>query len=150
MTRINADIEPCRLTDQHLLAEYNEMAMVYASLRRSRNAQSDDTLLKRIPMQYTLNGGHVLFFYNKLTFLGNRYQALIDELKHRGYNLDPNRSFTTPGEFPEYFYNDWKASGVDRKIIIERIVERINRKPAWYKYYGKQISDTFIAEKYGE
>lgn len=150
MTRINANLDPIRLTDQHLMAEYNETAMVYASLRRSRKAQTDKTLLSRIPKEFTLNGGHVLFFYNKLGFLHKRYQSLIVELKNRGYNLDPERIIVAENEFPDYFYGDWEASDRDLSIISERIVQRINMKPLWYKYKRSPIDSEFIDKMYGE
>ena len=60
MTRINV-IPVDQLTDQHLVAEYREMLMVPASLKRSLGSKNGmDT--KRIPKQYTLNTGHVYFF----------------------------------------------------------------------------------------
>ena len=150
MTRINADLDPKRLTDQHLMAEYNETAMVYASLRRSRKAQTDKTLLSRIPKEYTLSTGHVMFFYNKLGFLDKRYRSLIVELKIRGYNLNDDRVMTLPDEFPPIFYGDWEFTNKDRKVISERIIERINRKPHWYRYYRDKIGANFIDEMYGE
>jgi deoxyribonuclease (pyrimidine dimer) len=148
MTRINADLDPSILTDQHLMAEYREMAMVPASLRRSRRSQSDHELLKKVAKTYTLNRGHVIFFYNKLDFLSKRYANLVEELTKRGYTLDTSRTFNV-AEFPDYFQNDWAASDVDRRIIAARLVERINQKPGWYKHYGTTISTNFIEDNYG-
>lgn len=74
MTRINANLDSTILTDQHLMAEYRELPMVISSLRRSLKTQSVNKVLKRIPKQFTLNKGHCLFFYNKLGFLGYRYE----------------------------------------------------------------------------
>ena len=61
MTRINA-VHPTVLTDQHLMAEYRELTMVMGSLKRSLNSKNG---LPPIPEKYTLNAGHVTFFYNK-------------------------------------------------------------------------------------
>jgi len=85
MTRINSDIDPKQLMDQHLMAEYRELPMVLSSLRRSLRTQSEREILKKIPPRFTLNKGHVLFFYNKLTFLKDRYTRIVDELLNRGY-----------------------------------------------------------------
>ena len=63
MTRINL-VEPSELTDQHLIAEYREIFMVGGSLKRtlvSKVGYRED----RVPKRYTLNTGHVYFFYNK-------------------------------------------------------------------------------------
>ena len=62
MTRINL-IEPSELTDQHLIAEYREIFMVGGSLKRTLVSKSGYQELK-VPKSYTLNAGHVYFFYN--------------------------------------------------------------------------------------
>jgi deoxyribonuclease (pyrimidine dimer) len=150
MTRINADLDPKRLTDQHLLAEYNEMAMVYASLRRSLRSYPKHKVLERIPKNYVLGSGHVMFFYNKLIFLNKRYQLLVDELVKRNYNLNENRVIFSETEFDPVFYNDWTATDIDRRTISERLIVRINKKPQWYKYHKAPIESKFIEEMYGE
>lgn len=61
MARINV-VHPTVLTDQHLMAEYRELTMVMGSLKRSLNSKNG---LPPIPAKYTLNAGHVAFFYNK-------------------------------------------------------------------------------------
>ena len=38
-------------------------------------------------------GVNVYFFYNKGKYLYKRYQELITEMKHRGFNPDSNRLF---------------------------------------------------------
>lgn len=150
MTRINADLDPKRLADQHLMAEYQELAMVHASLRRSMRAKSVQKILSTIPPRYVLGKGHVTFFYDKLKFLDARYKQLIQELRARNYNLNPDRSFTYDGEFPAEFYNDWQALPDDRRLIAERLASRIMEKPTWYKYYGKTIPDDFVSKNYPE
>lgn len=143
MTRINCDLEPSELTDQHLMAEYRELPMVFGSLKRSLKAQPLNSLLKKIPKNYTLNTGHVTFFYNKLKFLELRYNRLRDELKKRNYNLDDNRNLDLDS-FPRILYNDWSDSKRDREILFERLKIRIAEKPNWYRYYSKPIDDNFI------
>ena len=63
MTRINI-VEPSELTDQHLIAEYREITMVPGSLKRTLVSKIGYQE-KRVPKKFTLNGGHVYFFYNK-------------------------------------------------------------------------------------
>lgn len=138
MTRINSDVDPKKLMDQHLMAEYRELPMVLASLRRSLKTQSEREVLKKIPPRFTLNRGHVLFFYNKLTFLRNRYDRLVNELNNRGYQLDQGRTLDLSG-IPSKFFNDWIATNADNAVLEQRIKEKIDMKPSWYKYYGKPI-----------
>ena len=139
MTRINSDIDPKQLMDQHLMAEYRELPMVIASLKRSLTTQSEREILKKIPPRFTLNKGHVLFFYNKLTFLKDRYVRLVDELINRGYNLDHTRTLDF-NNIPATFFNNWTATPTDNAVLEQRIREKIAMKPTWYKYYGKSIT----------
>ena len=130
MTRINI-IPPSELTDQHLIAEYREITMVPAAL--SRTLKSKAGLQKnRISKKYTLNTGHVYFFYDKGKYLDKRYSQLVQEMKKRGFYVDQTRKF--PKEiFPAELYNDWIPSADDQKIIRERISEKIQQKPNWYR-----------------
>jgi hypothetical protein len=65
MTRIN--VVPVEdLTDQHLMAEYRELPMVLAAARRSKIEGYE------VSHAYTLNKGHVKFFYSKKRWLTSR------------------------------------------------------------------------------
>ena len=67
MTRINI-VDPTELTDQHLIAEYREIFMVAGSLHRTLMSKLG-YVESKVPVQYTLNRGHVYFFYNKGKYL---------------------------------------------------------------------------------
>ena len=138
MTRINI-VDPKELTDQHLVAEYREIFMVGSSLQRSLASPNWD--VKKIPAQFTLNKGHVSFFYDKGEYLHKRYKALIREMKKRGMNPDKDRVFLRE-QWPDELYKDWKATERDRDIVRERINDRINSKPGWYRYYGEEIAES--------
>ena len=130
MTRINI-ISPSELTDQHLIAEYREITMVPAALSRTLKSKTGFKK-ERISKNYTLNTGHVYFFYDKGLYLNKRYDELVKEMKIRGFNPDPNRKF--PKEvFPKELYNDWMPTLEDQKIIRKRLAEKIAMKPNWYR-----------------
>jgi deoxyribonuclease (pyrimidine dimer) len=130
MTRVNI-VPVSELMDQHLVAEYRELLMVPASLKRSLKGKLD--IIPRIPKSYTLGKGHVLFFMDKGLYLDKRYQELIAEMKSRGMKPDPNRVFPKDA-FPKEFYNDWAPTEQDLAIIRARIKEKISMKPDWYRY----------------
>ena len=132
MTRINL-ISPSELSDQHLIAEYREIFMVGSSLQRSIKSKNWGTTKKNQPKQFTLNKGHVKFFYNKGKYLHKRYLLLISEMKARGMNPDPNRKFKK-GQWPEELYNDWNPNESDIKIIRTRIKQKLLEKPYWYRW----------------
>ena len=131
MTRINI-VNPSELTDQHLIAEYREITMVPAALNRTLNSKSGYQE-KKVSDRYTLNTGHVYFFYNKGKYLHNRYKQLIAEMKRRGFSPDSTRVFPTEVFKDNGLYNDWLPNVEDYKIIRQRIEERISAKPNWYR-----------------
>ena len=137
MTRINI-VEPSELTDQHLIAEYREIFMVGGSLKRTLVSKSGYRE-EKVPKQYTLNSGHVYFFYNKGKYLHKRYHQLIEEMKQRGFNPDSGRVFPSEIFKENNLYNDWLPSLEDYKIIRQRIEEKIAMKPHWYKKNKKRL-----------
>ena len=132
MTRINL-VDPSELTDQHLVAEYREIFMVGSSLQRSLKSKNWEKTLANIPKKYTLNKGHVTFFYNKGKYLYKRYELLIEEMKNRGMNPDSERKFKTE-QWPDELFNDWEPEPDDYKVIRARIKEKIEMKPDWYRF----------------
>ena len=132
MTRINL-VNPKELSDQHLIAEYREIFMVGSALQRSLNSPRWEKTKKTLPSEFTLNNGHVKFFYNKGKYLHKRYLRLIDEMKERGMNPDPKRKFKTE-QWPTELYKDWEPKKQDIEIIKARIQQRINQKPSWYRW----------------
>jgi deoxyribonuclease (pyrimidine dimer) len=141
MTRINT-IDVSLLADQHLMAEYRELPMVTASLRRSVKGQSNSRILSKIPKQYTLNKGHVLFFYNKGQFLVDRYNALIDELYERKYNINPSgRTVSFDIHFEHHFDKTWTPRDVDHVTNCNRILQRINERRGWYRMKGELMNE---------
>ena len=129
MTRINI-VHPSELTDQHLIAEYREIFMVGSALQRSLKSKSWD--IKSIPKRYTLNTGHVKFFYNKGKYLSKRYDELIKEMKLRGMKPNSERVFKRE-QWPDGLWNDWIPLVEDYKIIRKRIEQKIAMKPDWYR-----------------
>ncbi|MBR20726.1 MAG: endonuclease V [Euryarchaeota archaeon] len=133
MTRINL-VDPKELTQQHLVAEYREIFMVGSSLQRSLRSPNWHKTKETLPKEFTLNGGHVKFFYNKGKYLHNRYLELVKEMKRRGMKPDPTRTFKKE-QWPNELYKNWTPNNKAIQIIRQRINERIKQKPNWYKFY---------------
>ena len=131
MTRINI-IPPKELYDQHLIAEYREITMVPAALSRTLNSKAG-LIRSKIPKNYTLNKGHVYFFYNKGKYLDNRYNELIVEMKNRGIIPDENRLYPKQIFIDNNLYYDWEPSEIDMQVIRLRIEQKIKQKPDWYR-----------------
>ncbi|HJL92464.1 MAG TPA: pyrimidine dimer DNA glycosylase/endonuclease V [Woeseiaceae bacterium] len=133
MTRINL-VDPVELSNQHLIAEYREIFMVGSALQRSIKSKNWENVKSNLPSKFTLNTGHVKFFYNKGKYLHKRYKLLVKEMKRREMRPDPDRKFRK-SQFPRDFYKDWSPDPKDLEVIRRRILEKINQKPDWYKWY---------------
>ena len=131
MTRINI-IPVSELHDQHLIAEYREITMVPAALNRTLNSKTG-LIREKISKSFTLNSGHVYFFYDKGLYLDKRYTEIVNEMKSRGFNPDSARIFPIEIFKDNDLYNDWTPTIEDQKLIRQRIQERINSKPDWYR-----------------
>lgn len=134
MTRINL-VDPDELMDQHLIAEYREIRLLCANLKRTLASKHGFQSIK-VPHAFTLNKSHCYFFYNKGQYIHNRYDDLRREMIARGF--DPQHEF--PREvWPDNLYNDWTPSERDKNIVRDRISTRIKERPNWYRYRGEIV-----------
>lgn len=133
MVRINL-IDPKKLADQHLIAEYNETLMLLGYVRKHAP--------KNIPESYRLGKGHIKFFANKLKYLEKRHNVIKIEMLSRGFK--PNKTINLK-EFHKSLHNDWTPSKKDIQVIKSRLKQKLEKKPEWYRYYGKNKDlDFFI------
>lgn len=135
MVRINL-IPPRMLSDQHLIAEMNEIGMLFGYVRKYPKKEE-------IKKEFTLNNGHIKFFKNKLGYLKKRYEEIQKEMKKRGFNPKKKLDYSV---YNEWHMGQWKPRRKDYNIIIERISERLREKPEWYRYRGKYIKKEGIEE----
>jgi len=135
MTRINL-VDPSELMDQHLIAEYREIRLLCANLKRTLNSKSG-FVSQKVPSDFTLNKSHCYFFYNKGKYIHNRYDQLRQEMILRGF--DPQHEFPRDA-WPDALYNDWSPSERDKNIVRDRISLRISQKPNWYRYRGMLVN----------
>lgn len=140
MTHINL-VPPSELTDQHLFAEFREIKMVPKALARSLKARGLRGVLEAIPKEFTLNTGHVMFFYDKGLYLYNRYERIKAELRLRGVKFDEESQFDEHDVFSRNIHlcNYYVPTPEALTIIRQRIAEKIAMKPNWYRYYGKPL-----------
>jgi deoxyribonuclease (pyrimidine dimer) len=149
MTRINL-VRPEDLADQHLFAEWREIKMIVPAAKRSLAAAPAIKVYEKISPHYTLNTGHVTFFYNKLQFLSNRFSDLTDELFQRGFDITPflfgNADFDFVWDKIEQI--TWHPTKKDIQVNIDRIAQRLNERPQWYRYYGDVYAPDFFIDRY--
>ena len=135
MTRINSAIPVQHLTDEHLLAEHREIKRLPYCLERSLKSRSK----RRIPSEFCLGTGHVLFFLNKMKFVLRRYKELFTECCKRGFTVtDYSSNFEN---ISMDYLNDYIPTNTEKEILIKRISERLNNSPksSWH-YCGKKLS----------
>jgi len=135
VTRINL-ISVKHLLDQHLVAEYRELPMVCAALKRSLTAKK----MPKIATQFLLNTGHVSFFYNKQHFLADRYASLVVELTRRGFVTNNPFHRVNWGPFGYVTQIDWTPRQRDIDLSVDRIITRVEQKPLWYRYKRQPVT----------
>lgn len=116
MTRINSGISVGSLMDSHLFSEYRELKRIPNTIT------SGKAVVKNIPKTFSLNKGHVKFYYPRLKYLHKRSNALYQELLKRGYNVEDYSSCFK--SLPPELYNDWDDTEA-KPILVERISERL-------------------------
>lgn len=149
MTRINSNIKAEKLTDEHLRAEIRELPRIVSKIRTYLDKETNIEFIlnksKNIP-EFKLGTGHVMFFYDKIKFLYNRYNSLLEEYRKR-YNKNWNKesiiTFVSNCvlielKYPK-LYNDWKSSEIDDNIIKNRIKHRLENSKQIPHYYSKAI-----------
>jgi deoxyribonuclease (pyrimidine dimer) len=125
MVRINL-IKPKYLADQHLIAEYNEILMLFGYVKKYPKCTN-------IPSNYLLGSGHITFFKNKLLYLKKRHDMIKNEMRRRGFA--PKKTIDL-SIFSRNLIKDWKPDEMDKKIIRNRIIEKLKTKPNFYRYHG--------------
>ena len=96
------------------------------------------------PKSYTLGGGHAMFFYDKMKYVERRWQDVRCECQNRGFTTNIQSLEYSTKVNPTHM-NDWTPDKSAMKVNVERIVQRIQKKPQWYKYYGKPIDSEFMS-----
>jgi len=137
-------VSPKLLTDQHLFAEFRELKMIVPALRRSLKTHTVDEVLSDIPLTFTLGKGHMKFWYNKLLYLSERHRDIQIELVNRHYNFKPFSLLHDTEDLDSQFFRLWAPTTTDFNVIQARIVDRIQMKLNWYRYYGTHLGDVNI------
>ena len=133
MTRISVAVRGSELCDAHLIKERIEILRIPNAIKQGKAK----VVLSKIPNTFTLGTGHVIFFYPRLKYLHNRYNELTQECIKRNFNVtDYSDAFDG---LPENLYNDYEEKTQDRKILVERINERLTGMKN-LKFYGEPIA----------
>lgn len=133
MVRVNI-INPSKLADQHLIAEYNEILMLLGFVKKNPNKKVCGT-------DYCLGEGHINFFKDKLLYLKKRHELLKKEMLNRGFK--PLKTIDLSC-FADCLKKEWSPSLNDFNIINERLKSKILSKPNYYKYYGLVKNSNFF------
>jgi deoxyribonuclease (pyrimidine dimer) len=135
MVRINI-IKPRKLTDQHLIAEYNEILMLFGYVKKHPGTYEVDH-------GYCLGKGHIRFFKDKLVYLKARHELIKQEMKKRGFQ---RRKTINLKKFPKNLQGDWKPKKKDFEVIKKRLREKVRQKPNFYRYYREHRTLNFFLE----
>jgi len=119
MTRINL-VHPSGLSTKHLIAEYRELPRIFTLARKNQYEMHK----KKIPSDYTLGTGHVIFFMDKLKFLSERYDALCQEMLNRNFTCNRVPKDELHAGIQKNMFWDYKPTEAALEINRKRIAER--------------------------
>lgn len=138
MTRINL-IDPEHLTDQHLIAEYRELPRIFALALKHNNSG------KPMPKvsNYRMGSGHVIFFYDKILFLIDRQQKIINELLNRNFSIMHTEVDAPINDLSDKYLNNWSPSTHEISISKQRLKEKLLMRPTFYKHKSKPVGINF-------
>lgn len=123
MTRINL-VDPSYLTDDHRAGEFKEITRIFTDVKNLVLKGKSVSDLK-IPDSYCLGKGHMTFFYNKLSFICDRYQELAIESERRGVNINKDLVVLVIKDaiktIPDEFWNDYKPTPEERYLSFARL-----------------------------
>lgn len=130
MTRINV-ISAQELTRQHLIAEIRELPRIFTLVKNWRNNGVNYYNFKRIKKQpevYTLGTGHMVFFADKLGYLLDRYDALCNEWRDRGYLINQVDNAALIAGIDKAYIKGYEPTKEALQINRQRIADRISGK----------------------
>ncbi len=137
MVRVNL-IDPSFLSDQHLIAEYNEILMLASYIERYPLRECE---VESIPGEYCLGKGHMRFFKDKGPYLIERHETLKKEMRKRGFTprktLSLKKAVNCAGR-------PYAPAEKDKEIIKKRLLEKIELKPDYYRYMGEKKTPDFF------
>ena len=129
--RLNCGIPVYCLTDEHLFAEQRELKMLPSLFKRIGFSS-----LKKVPKEFKLGKGHMLFFLYVPKYTLNRYKQVFEECIRRGYNIEDE---SWRWDIYKDFNNDYTEFGYEKFIVIDRIIERIKNSTKKYFHYKHHI-----------
>lgn len=135
MVRVNL-VKPVTLSDQHLIAEYNEILMLIGHVKKYPR-------IYLAPKEYKLGEGHINFFKNKIKYLKCRHEIIKKEMKKRGFKTNKTINLN---QFKKEQKENWKPKTKDFKTIKKRIISRIKLKPNYYRYYREKKKPRFLID----
>ena len=145
MVRVNL-LPPKILLDQHLLAEWNEIQMLFGYIQKYPELDGSE------PKEYKLSKGHIKFFKDKTLYLYKRLIELKKEAIERGYLFKDVDEIFSSYNLPKEFYNDYVPTLEAYKIIIARLLAKHAMKLDWYTLRGwcitKELYEDILTNEY--
>lgn len=126
MTRVNL-IDPEVLTKEHRLAEYKEIPRVFTKVlvAVAKGKEENDF---SIPKYYRIGKGHETFFYNKCSYVFDRFRSLCIVLKLEGVNVNQeyiDHVHENYSKLPNWAKNNYYPKPEEIYINMYRLANRL-------------------------
>lgn len=125
MTRINV-VPVQELSDQWLIAEYRELP----------RALKCNISIEDAPNNYVLGSGHVKWARKHAIFTNRRMKSIIQEMNYRGFRVNFSANFNS--YIKDNMRNDYRLNSNDIELNKNRLIEKYNKKPSFYKWTKRE------------
>lgn len=143
MFRINL-IPVQELKKELLLSEFYNIPRVFDLIRRQVAAGRRPTDC-HIPERYSLDKGHLRFFYDKGQWVMNRYDEVKQEMFRRGLIISsaPNKMIS---DLPPEWLGDWFPNDDDIRVSLSLVAEKVGRVNE-YQAFKREVHELISSGK---
>lgn len=129
MTRVNV-VPVEELTNAHAFGEYKEILRPISKVKNALAKYPNKYAFykaygKKLPAAYTMGTGHETFFFDKLTYIAERYQQLCEWRKARGYKYTEISIENLLDGLPSFVLQSYTPTQQALEINRQRIAERL-------------------------
>jgi deoxyribonuclease (pyrimidine dimer) len=126
MTRVNL-VDPEVLTKEHRLAEYKEIPRVFTRVLAAAEKGKQEHHFN-IPEHYKIGKGHETFFYNKCSYVFDRFRLLCILLKREGVNVSEeyvNHVHDNYSKLPDWAKQGYTPKPEEIYVNMYRLANRL-------------------------
>lgn len=135
MTRINV-LPPELLSDEHLRGEYHEMTRPISKVEKAIAKGKSPSDYKISPV-WKLGKGHETFYFDKMSYLRDRYVSVARVMSSRGFSINMEayeNNLSRIDSLPDEWKGNYEPTPEDMYWNMARVVKQCHFKEALIEF----------------